>query len=146
MGDQITAFEKSMNRAAEKAAPQARELFVNAIKQMTFSDAERILKGRENEATLYFKDKTFDPLGRKFKPLVHAAMAEVGVTRSYQAIDTRLQALPLPEPLRFELDQYVTNHALDGLFLVLAQQEAKIRSDPAAQVSELLKKVFGPRQ
>ncbi|MDA8139162.1 MAG: DUF4197 domain-containing protein [Desulfobacteraceae bacterium] len=129
---------------AEAQSPQrsAEELFFNAISQMTFADAKQILNGRENEATLYFKSKTYQPLEQRFKPLVHGAMAEVGVTRYYQNIDQKLRALPMGRSLAFDLDQYVTAKALDGLFLVLAQEEAKIRKDPAARVTELLQRVF----
>lgn len=143
MGDQVDAFELSMNRAAEKAAPQAKALFVDAIKQMTFADARKILNGRENEATLFFQDKTYQPLTQRFTPLVHDAMGNVGVTRQYQALDARIRSLPLGEAVSFDLDQYVTGKALDGLFLVLAQEEARIRKDPAARVTDILKKVFG---
>jgi hypothetical protein len=143
LGDQVTDFELSMNRAAEKAAPAAEQLFVDAIAQMSFADARRILKGRANEATLYFKGKTYQPLEERFKPLVHTAMAEVGITRSYQKLDTTIRTLSLGSNHDFDLDQYVTAKALDGLFLVLSQQEAKIRNDPAARVTDLLKKVFG---
>ncbi len=142
-GDQVTAFELSMNRAAEKAAPEAKALFMNAIGQMTFTDAKQILKGRDNEATLYFKDKTYQPLENRFKPLVHTAMSQVGVTRTFQQLNTKIQALPIGNQLSVDLDHYVTTKALDGLFFVLAQEEAKIRKDPAARVTELLKKVFG---
>jgi hypothetical protein len=143
LGEQVTAFEKSMNRAAERAAPEAKALFITAIKQMTFTDAKKILQGRENEATFYFKEKTSQPLAQRFKPLVHTAMSEVGVTRSYQSIESKLRVLPMGGSLNLDLDQYVTNKALDGLFFMLAQEEAKIRKDPAARVTELLKRVFG---
>lgn len=143
-GDQVTAFEKSMNRAAEKAAPEAKALFVDAIGRMTFADAKQILQGRENEATLYFRDKTSLPLAQKFKPLVHEAMAEVGVTRNYQAIESKLRSIPLVgSSLNLDMDQYVTDKALEGLFFMLAEEEAKIRKDPGARVTDLLKRVFG---
>jgi hypothetical protein len=145
LGKQIDAFEKSMNRAAEKAAPEAKALFWGAIRQMTFSDAKKILNGRDNEATLYFKNKTYDPLANRFKPLVHGAMAEVGVTRSYQKLENKINTLPVGGLLNFNLDNYVTGKALDGLFYVLAQEEAKIRRDPAARVTEILRKVFGSK-
>lgn len=145
LGKQIDGFEKSMNRAAERAAPEAKALFFSAIRQMTFSDAKKILNGRENEATLYFKRKTYDPLANRFKPLVHSAMAEVGVTRSYQKIENKINALPVGGLYNFNLDDYVTDKALDGLFYVLAQEEAKIRRDPAARVTEILRKVFGSK-
>lgn len=144
-GEQVETFEKSMNRAAERAAPEAKALFVNAIKQMTFADAKQILQGRENEATLYFQEKTSRPLNERFKPLVHNAMSEVGVTRSYQTIESKLRMLPLGGSVNLDLDQYVTDRALEGLFFMLAQEEAKIRKDPAARVTDLLKRVFGAR-
>ncbi|MFZ1983085.1 MAG: DUF4197 domain-containing protein [Desulfatitalea sp.] len=142
-GEQVEAFEKSMNRAAERAAPEAKALFIGAIKQMTFADAKQILQGRENEATLYFKEKTSRPLNERFKPLVHGAMSEVGVTRNYQTIESKLRMLPLGGSVNLDLDQYVTDKALEGLFFMLAQEEAKIRKDPAARVTDLLKRVFG---
>lgn len=146
LGDQVTAFEKSMNRAAERAAPEAKALFVGAIKQMTFADAKKILQGRDNEATLYFQEKTTDPLTKRFKPLVHNAMSEVGVTRYYQSIESKVRHLPMGGSLNLDLDQYVTAKALDGLFFMVAQEEAKIRKDPAARVTDLLKRVFGAQQ
>ena len=142
-GAQVDSFELSMNRAAEKAAPKAKTLFWDAIKGMTFSDAKKILKGRENEATLYFKGKTFDRLQKIFNPIVHKTMSQVGVTLRFQNLNAKLKKIPFAERLSFDLDQYVTRRALDGLFLMLAEEEAKIRRDPAARITDLLKKVFG---
>ena len=146
LGQQVTSFEQSMNRAAERAAPEAKALFVGAIKQMTFADAKKILNGRENEATLFFKDKTYHALGQRFQPLVHDAMAEVGVTRYYQTLEDKIRVLPVKGLMDVDLDQYVTDKALDGLFVMLAQEEAKIRTDPAARVTDILKKVFGSQR
>jgi len=143
-GSLVDSFELSMNRAAEKAAPQARTLFWESIKQMSFDDARKILEGRDNEATLYFKDKTSDQLGRIFKPIVHDSMTRVGVTRHYQEMESKIRSLPLVNNLMpFDLDQYVTGKALDGLFLMLADEERKIRENPAARVTDLLQEVFG---
>lgn len=144
-GSKIDAFELSMNRAAERAAPQAKTLFWDAIKTMSFSDARKILNGRSNEATLYFQEKTSPRLTALAKPVVHDAMSEVGVTRSYQELDRTARTLPLVGSYSFDLDQYVTDKALSGLFLMLAVEEKKIRENPAARTSELLKKVFGSR-
>lgn len=144
-GEKVDAFELSMNRAAERAAPEAKALFWEAIKQMTFSDARKILNGRDNEATLYFEDKTSDRLQEVFKPIVREAMSEVGVTHAYQDLDAKVRSIPLAGSLSFDLDQYVTDRALDGLFLMLAEEERKIRQDPAARVTDLLKKVFGSK-
>ena len=145
LGSKVDAFELSMNRAAERAAPEAKSLFIDAIKAMAFSDARKILQGRDNEATLYFEDKTRDRLSELFKPIVHQAMSEVGVTRSYQELDAKLRAIPLAEKMSFDLDAYVTGKGLDGLFYVVGEEERKIRQDPAARVTDLLKEVFGRR-
>jgi len=142
-GRQVDDFELSMNRAAERAAPQAKSIFWGAIKKMTFADARNILDGRDDAATSYFRQKTSAELQRAFKPVVNQAMSEVGVTQAYQTIDQKIRVLPFTETLRFDLDQYVTDKALDGLFLMLAAEEKKIRQDPAARVTDLLKKVFG---
>ena len=142
-GNTVDAFELSMNRAAEKAAPEAKALFWDTIKKMSFSDAKKILNGRENEATLYFEDKTRDRLQESFKPIVHGAMSEVGATRYYQDLDQKVRSIPFAGKLGFDLDRYVTGRALDGLFLMLAKEEKKIRQNPAARVTDLLKEVFG---
>jgi hypothetical protein len=144
-GSKVDEFELSMNRAAEKAAPQAKGLFMDAIKQMTFTDAKKILNGRENEATLYFKDKTSPRLKEVSKPIVHQAMGEVGVTKSYQDLEQSARSVPFAGTFAFDLDQYVTDRALDGLFLMVAEEEKRIREDPMARTTDLLKKVFGSR-
>ncbi len=141
-GNQVDEFELSMNRAAERAAPEAKSIFWNAIKQMTFTDARQILDGPDNAATRYFEDKTSKRLQEIFKPIAHQSMAEVGVTRHYQTIDDKIQTIPFADQMSFDLDQYVTEKALDGLYLMLAEEEKKIRQDPAARVTNLLKKVF----
>jgi len=142
-GPKVDEFELSMNRAAERAAPEAKALFVDAIKQMTVTDARKILEGRDNEATLYFKDKTYQKLGEIFKPIVHTSMSAVGVTSAYQSLDGKIRTVPFAERWAFDLDQYVTDKSLDGLFLMLAEEERKIRANPAARVTDLLKEVFG---
>ena len=141
-GNQVDQFELSMNRAAERAAPEAKSIFWNAIKQMTFTDARQILDGPDNAATRYFEDKTSKRLQEIFKPIAHQSMAEVGVTRYYQTIDDKIKTIPFADQMSFDLDQYVTEKALDGLYLMLAEEEKKIRQDPAARVTNLLKKVF----
>jgi hypothetical protein len=142
-GQKVDAFELSMNRAAERAAPEAKSIFRDAITRMSFEDAGKILNGRDNEATLYFEDKTSDQLQALFKPIVKDAMGEVGVTRSFQDLNARAESLPFGKSLSFDLDQYVTDGALKGLFKMLAEQERQIRTDPAARVTDLLQKVFG---
>jgi len=110
---------------------------------MTISDAQKLLEGSEDEATLYFKDKTYSQLSSAFKPLVRVAMSEVGVTRRFQQLDDLMKVLPFTESLGLDLDQYVNDKALDGLFWMLADEERKIRQDPSARVTELLRQVFG---
>ena len=142
-GSLVDEFELSMNRAAERAAPEAKALFWDSIKDMGFSDATKILKGRDNEATLYFKDKTMGRLQELFSPLVHESMSRVGATRTYQQLSERVSAIPFAGKLTFDLDRYVTDGALEGLFFMLAEEERKIRRNPAARVTDILKKVFG---
>ena len=141
-GESVDRFELSMNRAAERAAPEAKSIFGDAITQMTFDDAKKILNGRDNEATLYFEDKTSARLREVFKPIVKDAMGEVGVTQSFQDLNARVESMPFGKSLSFDLDQYVTDGALNGLFKMLAEEEKRIRTDPAARVTDLLKKVF----
>jgi hypothetical protein len=144
-GPKVDAFELSMNRAAEKAAPQAKSIFWDSIKKMSFADAKKILQGRDNEATLYFKEKTFARLQDAFRPVVRDTMSETGVTRSYQELDAKVRTIPLAGKFSFDLDQYVTEKSLNGLFYMLAEEEKKIRENPQARVTDLLKKVFGNR-
>jgi hypothetical protein len=141
-GQKVDAFELSMNRAAERAAPEAKSIFRDAITRMSFEDAGKILSGRDNEATLYFEDKTSGQLQALFKPIVKDAMGEVGVTRSFQDLNARAESLPFGKSLSFDLNQYVTDGALKGLFIMLAEQERQIRTEPAARVTDLLQKVF----
>lgn len=141
-GSQVDAFELSMNRAAERAAPEARALFWDTIRKMSFDDARKILSGRDNEATLYFKEKTWDRLDEAFRPIVHQTMSKVGATRQYQALDAKMRSIPFADRFAFDLDQYVSEKALGGLFTMLAEEERRIRQDPAARVTDLLKEVF----
>ncbi|MBN2062775.1 MAG: DUF4197 domain-containing protein [Deltaproteobacteria bacterium] len=145
-GPKVDDFLLSMNRAAEKAAPEAKSLFWESIKKMSFEDARKILNGKENEATLYFEDRTRNKLITLFKPVVNKSMSRVGVTNYYQQLDTKVRSIPFTEAFRFDLDQYVTDRALDGLFFMLAEEERKIRQDPVARVTDLLKEVFGNRK
>lgn len=145
-GDKLDAFVESMNRAAEQAAPEAGQLFTDAIKGMTFTDAKKILNGRENEATLYFKDKMSDKLFEKFEPRVVEVLEKTDVTKKYKSIESIISTLPVKRAEDFNLEKYVTGKALDGLFHTLAQEEKKIRQDPAARVTDVLKTVFGDKK
>ncbi len=142
-GPQVDEFVLSMNRAAEHAAPLAKQIFWDAIGKMTFEDARKILSGHETAATDYFRSKTTDQLTGAFRPIVDRAMNEVGVTRQYKELVGRFQAIPLVKSESFDIDQYVVTNALDGLFYVLGEEERKIRTNPAARVTDLLKEVFG---
>jgi len=142
-GPKVDEFEQSMNRAAEQAAPEAKQIFLGAVKEMKIQDAQKILDGPDNAATSYFKDKTYTRLQEIFKPIVTDTMGQVGVTRQFQDINNKLSSIPLADKASVDLDQYVTDKSLDGLFFMLAEEEKKIRQDPAARVTDILKKVFG---
>jgi hypothetical protein len=142
---EVDAFVLSMNRAAEKAAPKARAIFVDAIRGMTFDDARKILSGGDTAATEYFRAKTGERMHAAFLPVVSSSMDEVGVTRSYKEMMGRYTSVPFMRAESLDLDQYVTKKALDGLYYMVAQEERKIRTDPAARATDLLRKVFGGR-
>jgi len=144
---QVDDFVLSMNRAAEKAAPEALSIFVDAIKEMTFEDASNILKGGDTAATDFFKDKTQGKIFDAFSPIIAASMDEVGVMRSYNKMMDTYEILPFAQTVvkgeSVDIEHYVTTKAVDGLFYVVGQEEKKIRTDPAARITELLKTVFG---
>jgi len=142
-GAQVDELTVGMNRAAEQAARQAGDVFLLGIRQMTFSDARAILDGGDTAATAYFERTTRATLFQRFEPVITEKLGEVGVVREYDALVARYDALPLANKPNLDLQDYVTNRALDGLFLVLGDEERKIRSDPAARVTPLLKQVFG---
>lgn len=141
-GPQVDELVLSMNRAAEKAAPAARDIVWDAVKGMSFEDARKILGGGETAATDYFRERTTGKLTEAFRPVVEKTMEEVGVARQYNALTGRAQALPFVKVPSFDLNQYVVGKALDGLFSLVAEEERKIRKDPAARVTGLLKEVF----
>ena len=141
-GPQVDEFVLSMNRAAERAAPQAKQIFWDSIGEMTFDDARKILNGSETAATEYFKSKTTDKLTAAFRPVVDRTMNEVGVTRQYKALVAQYQIIPFVKSEVMDIDQYVVTKSLDGLFHVLGEEERKIRTNPAARVTDLLKEVF----
>ncbi|MFA7059473.1 MAG: DUF4197 domain-containing protein [Pedobacter sp.] len=142
---QVDEFILTMNRAAEKAAPQATEYFVTALKAMTFEDARKILQGNSTSATEYFKQKTGDKIFSSFKPVVTSSMKETGVNRAYSQLADKAAAIPFASGAMasLDLDHYVTTKAVDGLFLMIGEEEKKIRTNPAARGTELLRKVFG---
>jgi ribosomal protein L22 len=138
----VDDFIMSMNRAAEKAAPKATSHILSAIKGMTIEDAKQILEGGDTAATDYFKLKTSDKLYDEFMPVVSSSMDEVGVTSKYKEMMDKYLSLPFVNKESLDLDHYVTNKSLEGLFYMIGEEEKKIRTDPAARVTDLLKKVF----
>lgn len=140
---EVDGFVLSMNRAAEKAAPQAVDYFSAALKDMSFEDAGKILKGGDTAATEYFRSKTGDKIFSAFKPIVSASMNEVGTSRSYKELIQKYEKVPFVPTANLDLDNYVTTKSVDGLFQMLGEEEKKIRTNPAARGTELLKKVFG---
>jgi hypothetical protein len=141
-GSQNDEFVLSMNRAAESAAPQAKQIFVDAIGKMSFDDARKILNGSNTAATDFFKSKTTPQLTTAFKPAVSKSMNEVGVTRQYKDLVGRFESIPFAKSQAFDLDGYVVDKGLAGLFHVLGEQEQQIRTNPTARVTDLLKEVF----
>jgi hypothetical protein len=141
----IDDFVLSLNRAAEDASKKAFPIFKNAITSMTISDAMGILKGGDNAATNYLRNKTYSQLKTEFKPIIIQSINNVKVTSYWNPIVTNYNRLTLftgGEQVNPNLDDYITERAIDGLFKLVAQEEALIRKDPAARVSDILKKVF----
>ena len=134
---------ETMNRAAESAVVEAKPILVNAVKQMSISDARGILTGGEDAATQYFRRTTSDALLQKFMPIVKQATARVQLADKYNQYAGQAAKVGLLDAKDADLDQYVAHKALDGLFLMVAEQEKSIRKDPVSTGSALLKKVFG---
>ncbi|MBZ5681117.1 MAG: DUF4197 domain-containing protein [Acidobacteriia bacterium] len=142
MGAKVDELEVGMNRAAEQATPQAKQIFIAAVKKMSFEDARKILTGNDTAATEYFKRTSSADLMTAFSPIVHRSMQKVGVVEQYNRV---LASAPGANALagQLDLDKYIVGKTLDGLFLMLGEEEKKIRKDPAAQTTSLLKEVFG---
>ncbi len=143
---QVNEFVLSMNRAAEAAAPKAAAFFGDAIRQMTVEDARGILAGGDTSATQFFEKKLRTKLFDSFKPVVATSMNKVGTVRSYQDMMGSYGNLPMASMLgvpSLDLNSYVTNKALDGLFTMVGQEEKKIRTNPAARTTDILRTVFG---
>lgn len=140
---QVDALEDSMNRAAEQAAARAVPVFAAAITQMTIADAFEILNGADDAATQYFQRTTTEELHRQFRPVAARAMEEVGLYGIYRELVARYEQIPLMKPPSVDLEAYVADQTLDALFAELAKEEKKIREDPAARSTALLRRVFG---
>jgi hypothetical protein len=139
----VDNFERSMNRAAERASGEAIDVFWSAITQMSISDAFAILNGSDTAATDYFRRTTTTSLTARFEPIVTAKMEEVGVYNIYNDLVATYNQLPIAKPEAIDIDDYVTTRTVDGIFVVLEGEEKRIREDPAARTTELLRRVFG---
>lgn len=140
---QVDEFILSMNRAAEAAAPLAARHFGDAIRDMSLEDVRGILTGGDTAATDYFSRKTRDKLHAAFKPAVSRKVGEVGATRAYKDLMGRYESVPMMGKQSLDLDDYVTDKSLDGLFRMVGEEERKIRTNPAARTTDLLRAVFG---
>ncbi len=142
LGNEVDKFVMTLNRGAEDAAKEAKPIFITAIKQMTIQDAWGILKGEQDAATQYLKRTTSSLLKDKFKPVIQNSLQKVNATKYYSDIVTRYNQIPLVQKVNPELDDYATDKAIEGLFIMIAKEEKNIRANPAARTTELLRKVF----
>ena len=142
-GKRIDELVTSMNRAAEAAVPMAKDLLVNAVKSMNVNDARNILAGGDTSVTTFFADKTREPLGVRFLPVVTQATQKVGLADKYNQVAGKAAGLGLVKKEDANIQQYVTRKSLDGLYLMIGEEEKKIRQDPVGTGSAVLKKVFG---
>ena len=144
LGRHVDGVEAGMNRAAERACAEATPLFVDAVRKLSFADARRIVQGGDTAATDYFRGHTEGRLAARFRPEVQAAMRSVGLYREYEELLGAYDALPLTDKPNLDLAEYVTGRTMDGLFDVLGREERRIRRDPVARTTELLREVFAP--
>ena len=142
-GKRIDELVVSINRAAEAAVPMGKDLLVGAVQNMTVTDAKNILTGGDNSVTAFFAEKTRTPLGQRFLPVVNQATEKVGLTQKYNAVAGKAASFGLLKAEDANLAQYVTGKTLDGLYLMIGEEERKIRQDPAAAGSGIVRKVFG---
>jgi hypothetical protein len=143
---QFDELELAMNRAAERAAGEAVDVFSGALFDMTIADAWGILRGGDTAATEYFRDRTWDPLRQRFQPVIEDRMRQLAVYRKYEKLADLYGNLPFVSRPAVDVAGYVTDSALDGLFVKLAEEEAKIRRDPIARTTELLRRVFAAQR
>ncbi len=143
LGSQVDDAILSMNRAAEDASKSASPIFINAIKQMSIEDAWGILKGGDSSATRYLRTKTTSPLTAAFKPVIDQSLAKVDATKYWNSVVNAYNKVAIFNKINPDLSAYVTEKALSGIFYEIAQEEVKIRKDPAERTTEILKKVFG---
>ena len=142
MTNQIKQFEKSINSAAELASKKALNILIKAINSMSINDAFAILNGNDNAATQYLKKQTYSDLHTEFKPIINTAIAKVEVTKYWNPLVKRYNSLPLTKKINPDLEEHITTKTIEGLFILIAQEEKNIRKNPKARVSDLLQKVF----
>jgi hypothetical protein len=142
-GRRVDELVTAMNRAAEAAVPEAKPLLINAVKSMSVEDARKVITGGDDSVTQFFAGKTRTPLGEKFLPIVTRATEKVSLAAKYNAVAGKAMGLGLVKKEDANIQQYVTGKALDGLYLMIGEEERKIRQNPAAAGSAILKKVFG---
>lgn len=143
LDDQVDAFETRMNRAAETASGEAFDVFAGVIRSLTIQDAFDVLNGPPDAATALFKERASADLRERFMPVVENSMEEVGLYATYENLVERYNAIPLVRPVDFDLEMYIVDETMSGLFSTLEQEEARIREDPLARSTALLKRVFG---
>lgn len=142
-GEDLDQLVTSMNRAAEAAVPEAKGLLINAVKQMSVSDAKNILTGGEDSVTRYFRDKTETQLTRLFLPTVKQNTDKLALASQYNKLAGQAAGIGLLKSEDAQIESYVTRKALDGLYMMIAEEERAIRKDPVGAVGSLAKKVFG---
>lgn len=145
LGQMLTDLELRMNRAAEKATPKAKDLFFDAISQMTLTDAQNILQGPDDAATRYFQDKMSQPLEKEFSPIVQESLSESGAVRTYDNMMGDYKNIPFVPDVSADLTGHVVDYSLMAIFDYLAEEEAGIRNNPAQRTTDILRKVFGNR-
>ena len=139
-------LQNRMNGAAELAAVQGKELFFDAIRQMTIADARQILSGQQDAATQYLRRTMGEALATRMKPIVNDTLAQAGAIKAYDSVMGQYAALPFVANVKTDLNDYVTSKAMDGIFYYVAQEEAAIRQNPAKRTTEILRTVFGSQQ
>ncbi len=142
MADSLVDLENRMNRAAEVATPKAKELFWNAIQDMSIDDAKQIYNGPNDAATQYFRSKMGGPLGDLMRPEIQTGLQEAGAVKTFDNIMNKYEDIPFVPDIKADLTEHTVNKGLDGIFYYLAKEEAAIRENPAKRTTDLLKKVF----
>lgn len=145
MGSQVDAFVKTLNRAAEDAAKKAAPIFLDAITKMSITDGINILKGGNTAATEFLKKGTTASLKTQFKPVIKTSLSKVEMTKYWKPLASKYNKMPFVKKMNPDLEEYVTTKSIDGLFKLIAEEEAKIRKDPKAVGSNIIQEVFGGR-